>query len=233
MIINDLRERDAQTYRFRFYTDGGKHTGQPGVTLTVTDLKVTVSDTESGGKNLTCSSTCTLPKYHTYIWYKTTGSAVTVVGNSSSLTLTAGEVGRFYCKAENALGSYNSSEWSFPSSDYSTVIYAASGVAVVLLLVLMVFLLMRRRATASSSKSEENRGTQASAPVYETVSDLALTSAPTMTAASDDQDEVQYSNVHFNWPHTQEGPLYSPVQQPSTLKREEEVEYSTVKLVKT
>ena len=36
MRITHLRERDAQTYRFRFYTDGGEYTGQPGVTLSVT-----------------------------------------------------------------------------------------------------------------------------------------------------------------------------------------------------
>ncbi|KAB5526113.1 hypothetical protein PHYPO_G00148020 [Pangasianodon hypophthalmus] len=42
--ITNLRERDAQTYRFRFYTAWNKYTGRPGVTLTVTDLKVTESD---------------------------------------------------------------------------------------------------------------------------------------------------------------------------------------------
>ncbi|XP_036421088.1 sialoadhesin-like isoform X2 [Colossoma macropomum] len=70
MRITHLRESDAQTYRFRFYTDGGEYTGQPGVTLSVTDLKVSVSDTDSGGKKLNCSSTCTLPNNLTYIWYK-------------------------------------------------------------------------------------------------------------------------------------------------------------------
>ncbi|KAF5897921.1 B-cell receptor CD22-like, partial [Clarias magur] len=36
--ITNLTERDAQTYRFRFYTDDrtGKYTGQPGVSLSVT-----------------------------------------------------------------------------------------------------------------------------------------------------------------------------------------------------
>ncbi|XP_036419991.1 uncharacterized protein LOC118803638 isoform X1 [Colossoma macropomum] len=71
MTITDLRESDADTYKFRFYTGDpkGKYTGEPGVTLSVTDLKVTVSDTDGGVKKLTCSSTCTLPN-PTYIWYK-------------------------------------------------------------------------------------------------------------------------------------------------------------------
>ena len=38
MTITDLRESDAQTYSFRFYTDrpDGKYSGSPGVTLSVT-----------------------------------------------------------------------------------------------------------------------------------------------------------------------------------------------------
>ncbi|KAL6461877.1 hypothetical protein MHYP_G00300220 [Metynnis hypsauchen] len=402
MRITHLRERDAQTYRFRFYTDGDKYTGEPGVALSVTDLKVTVSDTESGGKKLNCSSSCTLRKYYTYIWYKNglpvsdqyrnstgqylyvravgadsyscavkgyeelhstavysprntravtvssgervegdsvalscssnsnppvliyswfkqraaadaplttgqnytitnissqhsglyyctahnqlgqhsstptrldvlhpprstnvsgdsdtlvcvsdsnpassytwfkkTGSDVILFGNSSSLTLPAGEVGVFFCKAENRFGSHNSSEWPVTAvADYTAVKYAAFGVTAVLLLIcITIGLCVRRRAAASSSRSEENsrNGTfteQASAPVYEQVSDLAMTSDPTRTAASDAQDEVQYSSVQFTCSHAQEVPLCSTVHRSSALKQEEEVEYSTVKLSK-
>ncbi|XP_049326838.1 B-cell receptor CD22-like [Astyanax mexicanus] len=68
--INNLRESDTQTYKFRFYTNhGGGYTGQPGVTLTVTDLKVTLSK-DSYGTYLTCSSTCSLTDHPAYIWYK-------------------------------------------------------------------------------------------------------------------------------------------------------------------
>ncbi|KAK3509949.1 hypothetical protein QTP70_023771 [Hemibagrus guttatus] len=70
--ITNLRERDAQTYRFRFHTDHptGKYTGKPGVTLSVTGLKVTVSDLYNGNKKLSCITTCTLSNNPTYIWYK-------------------------------------------------------------------------------------------------------------------------------------------------------------------
>ncbi|XP_053085274.1 sialoadhesin-like [Pangasianodon hypophthalmus] len=68
--ITNLTERDAQTYRFRFYTHQDKYTGQPGVTLSVTDLKVTVSDSGSEQKTLSCITTCTLSNNPTYIWYK-------------------------------------------------------------------------------------------------------------------------------------------------------------------
>ncbi|KAL7833951.1 hypothetical protein AOLI_G00289110 [Acnodon oligacanthus] len=396
MRINQLRERDAQTYRFRFHTDGDEYTGEPGITLSVTDLTVTVSDTDSGEKKLNCSSTCTLPKYYTYIWYKNglpvadhyknttgphlyvstvgadsyscavkynklrspavysprntsavmassgermegdsvtlscssdanppvliyswfkqraaedaplttgqnytitnissqhiglyyctahnqlgqhsstptrldvlypprsakvsgesdtlvcvsdsnpassytwfkkTGREVILIGNSSSLTLAAGEVGVFLCKAENRFGSHNSSEWPVTAvADNAAVKYAAIGVTSVLLLIFItICLCMRRRAAASSGRSKENCRNvtfteQASAPVYEQVSDLAMTSDPTSTAASDAQDEVQYSSVQFTRSHAQEVPLY-PVHRSSALKQEE-VEYSTVK----
>ncbi|KAF4093307.1 hypothetical protein AMELA_G00000720, partial [Ameiurus melas] len=68
--ITNLRERDAQTYRFRFYTDGGNYTGEPGVSLSVTDLKVTVSGWSEKYMTLSCITTCTLSNNPTYIWYK-------------------------------------------------------------------------------------------------------------------------------------------------------------------
>eukprot|EP00063_Salmo_salar_P074611 XP_014049446.1 PREDICTED: uncharacterized protein LOC106601629 [Salmo salar] len=68
--ITDLRERDSATYKFRFITDqtGGKYTGDPGVTLSVTALQVKVTSTTL--VTITCSTTCTLTDNPTYIWYK-------------------------------------------------------------------------------------------------------------------------------------------------------------------
>ncbi|XP_036420948.1 sialic acid-binding Ig-like lectin 12 [Colossoma macropomum] len=325
MRITHLRERDAQTYRFRFYTDGGEYTGEPGVTLSVTDLKVTVSDTDSGGKKLSCNSTCTLPNYHTYIWYKngqpvsdqslnSTGlylyvsavgadryscavayeklrspavysprntsvviipSGEKVEGDSVTLScisdanppvliyswfnqraaadapLTTGQnytitnissqhSGLYYCTAHNQLGQQSSTptRLNVLLADYTAVKYAAFGVTVVLLLIFItICLCMRRRAAASSSRSEEDSRNvtfteYASVPVYDQVSDLAMTSDPTKTAASDDRDEVQYSSIQFTRSHAQEVPLYSTVHRSGALKQEEEVEYSTVKLSK-
>ncbi|XP_070296322.1 cell adhesion molecule CEACAM6-like isoform X3 [Salvelinus sp. IW2-2015] len=70
--ITDLRESDSATYKFSFITDqtGGKYTGDPGVTLSVTGLLVKVTPAAEGQKTLTCSTTCTLTDNPTYIWYK-------------------------------------------------------------------------------------------------------------------------------------------------------------------
>uniref|UniRef100_A0A8C7MPS1 Ig-like domain-containing protein n=1 Tax=Oncorhynchus kisutch TaxID=8019 RepID=A0A8C7MPS1_ONCKI len=69
--ITDLRERDSATYKFRLLTDqeGGKYSGSPGVTLSVTGLQVKVTGGHQD-KTLTCITTCTLTDNPTYIWYK-------------------------------------------------------------------------------------------------------------------------------------------------------------------
>nr|XP_029509304.1 uncharacterized protein LOC115124072 isoform X5 [Oncorhynchus nerka] len=71
LTITDLRERDSATYKFRLLTDqeGGKYSGSPGVTLSVTGLQVKVTGGHQD-KTLTCSTTCTLTDNSTYIWYK-------------------------------------------------------------------------------------------------------------------------------------------------------------------
>ncbi|XP_033182468.1 LOW QUALITY PROTEIN: sialoadhesin-like [Anabas testudineus] len=72
--ITDLRQRDSAVYRFRFITNhpGGRFTGSPGVTLTVTDLKVKVIQTSysSYWTTLRCKSSCHLPGQTSIIWYK-------------------------------------------------------------------------------------------------------------------------------------------------------------------
>ncbi|XP_038567874.1 B-cell receptor CD22-like [Micropterus salmoides] len=72
--ITDLRESDSAEYKFRFITNqpGGKYTGSPGVTLSVTDLQVQVSRLR-GSTNWTelkCHSSCLPPGHHYYVWYK-------------------------------------------------------------------------------------------------------------------------------------------------------------------
>ncbi|KAG9271759.1 hemicentin-1-like [Astyanax mexicanus] len=71
MRITGLRANDARTYWFRFITDDpdGIYTVGSGVRLSVTGLKIEVLNTQGGGKQLICSSTCTLTN-PTYIWYR-------------------------------------------------------------------------------------------------------------------------------------------------------------------
>ncbi|KAL0201995.1 hypothetical protein M9458_000013, partial [Cirrhinus mrigala] len=75
--LNHVTQKDEHTYYFRFVTDkpGGKWTGTPGVTLTVTgdtDLQVESPErvTEGDSVRLTCKSSCTLTDRATFIWYR-------------------------------------------------------------------------------------------------------------------------------------------------------------------
>ncbi|XP_044201002.1 basement membrane-specific heparan sulfate proteoglycan core protein-like, partial [Thunnus albacares] len=69
--ITDLRESDSAKYKFRFITNqsGGRFTGLPGVTLTVTDLQVRRSY-YPWSDELTCDSSCHIADHASYVWYK-------------------------------------------------------------------------------------------------------------------------------------------------------------------
>uniref|UniRef100_A0A3P8PMA3 Ig-like domain-containing protein n=1 Tax=Astatotilapia calliptera TaxID=8154 RepID=A0A3P8PMA3_ASTCA len=70
LTIRDLRESDSAVYKFRFETDWKDFTGLPGVTLTVTALRVHVDTSYSNWATLTCQSSCRLNYRPSYIWYK-------------------------------------------------------------------------------------------------------------------------------------------------------------------
>ncbi|XP_042291488.1 uncharacterized protein LOC121912964 [Thunnus maccoyii] len=72
--ITDLRESDSAQYKFITNQPGGRFTGSPGVTLTVTDLQVQVIRStyysHSTWTELKCHSRCHLPDRSSFIWYK-------------------------------------------------------------------------------------------------------------------------------------------------------------------
>uniref|UniRef100_A0A8C7NNM8 Ig-like domain-containing protein n=1 Tax=Oncorhynchus mykiss TaxID=8022 RepID=A0A8C7NNM8_ONCMY len=94
--ITDLRESDSAEYKFRFITDqtGGKYSGYPGVTLSVTDLQVKVTTTW-WSTTLTCSTTCTLTGNPTYTWYR--NSKIVQGASSPSYTFYFKTEDSFYC----------------------------------------------------------------------------------------------------------------------------------------
>uniref|UniRef100_A0A671TE53 B-cell receptor CD22 n=1 Tax=Sparus aurata TaxID=8175 RepID=A0A671TE53_SPAAU len=73
--ITDLRESDSAEYKFRFITDqkGGKYTGDPGVTLSVTG-KISAEYyfvcASTRWARLSCHSSRLPPGHLHYIWYK-------------------------------------------------------------------------------------------------------------------------------------------------------------------
>ncbi|XP_022625418.1 uncharacterized protein LOC111239791, partial [Seriola dumerili] len=72
LTIRDLRESDSAEYKFRITTNqGGKYTGEPGVTLYFTgpDLQVLV-ERSSTQTELKCHSSFKVADRPSYVWYK-------------------------------------------------------------------------------------------------------------------------------------------------------------------
>ncbi|XP_073698590.1 B-cell receptor CD22-like [Garra rufa] len=72
--LSHVTHKDSHMYYFRFTTNvtEGKWVGNPGVSLTVTDLQVESPErvTEGDSVRLTCKSSCTLTDRATFIWYR-------------------------------------------------------------------------------------------------------------------------------------------------------------------
>uniref|UniRef100_A0A4W6EH80 Ig-like domain-containing protein n=1 Tax=Lates calcarifer TaxID=8187 RepID=A0A4W6EH80_LATCA len=96
LTITDLRESDSAVYKFRFIAnqDGGRFTGSPGVTVSVTGLQVIASKISkySFWADLKCHSSCHPPNFPSYIWYRNgqntgrTGSYSDHIKNEDSIS---------------------------------------------------------------------------------------------------------------------------------------------------
>uniref|UniRef100_A0A8C9SDJ7 Junctional adhesion molecule B-like n=1 Tax=Scleropages formosus TaxID=113540 RepID=A0A8C9SDJ7_SCLFO len=75
--VKNITDTDAGKYRFRFITNSNQWTGQDGVTLTITELRVSMKSLNKNGKiregdsfNLTCATKgCSLSQSE-FIWVK-------------------------------------------------------------------------------------------------------------------------------------------------------------------
>ncbi|XP_037395530.1 nectin-2-like isoform X3 [Pygocentrus nattereri] len=191
---------------------------------------------------LTCQAQGNPPPT-TFTWRTTSGQMPETVQVKQN-TLTVLKVDEtvnttFICEVRNRVGTGTDqvsvmvrATFFHTDADNRTSVYAASGVAVVLLLIFTaVFLWMRRRAAVTSRETEKSRE-GASAPAYDGISTLAVTSEPPRAASSDDQDDVQYATVHFSRSQMKEVPLNSTVHPSNALPEEEEVQYAAVNTAK-
>ncbi|XP_058241395.1 uncharacterized protein LOC131350187 [Hemibagrus wyckioides] len=233
--ISNISSQDSGLYYCTADNQLGHHTSTPthlDVLYPPRNLSVTIIPSVSGDMvTLLCRSDSN--PNSSYTWYKKTNEGVILVGNGTSLTLSSREDGFYHCTAENAFGKSSLELWE-NKSGIRAVKYVASGVTVALvlsLLIIAVILWMKRKGPVAFTVRSEENSKNDSAPVYSNIS--AMTSDPTQTASSEDQDTVQYSNVFFRHSHTQEVPLYSTVQLPKSLSEEQEVEYATVNLDKS
>ncbi|XP_058237746.1 uncharacterized protein LOC131347601 [Hemibagrus wyckioides] len=219
--ITNLRERDAQTYRFRFYTDDptGKYTGKPGVTLSVTDLRVTVSN-RNGNKKLSCITTCSLSNNPTYIWYKNRQRVTDQDRNE--LYVSSGNAGSYSCavRGHEELRSPAVCLTVIKSVWFIKVQVGVEPEDVRKDEEYQGRVQKRMWSSANDHSSTGESGQPQPDAIYENIS------ASNCRVASDDQDDVHYSSVVIKHSHTQEVSL-SPRLPPDTTE-EEDVQYTAV-----
>ncbi|KAG1955813.1 hypothetical protein F2P79_007799 [Pimephales promelas] len=105
--LSHVTLKDSHMYYFRFITDitVGKWIGDPGVSLTVTDLQVESPErvTEGDSVSLTCKSSCALTDRATFIWYRNSLKILTGRRDSNKLILSQvrrEDSGRYSCAVD-------------------------------------------------------------------------------------------------------------------------------------
>uniref|UniRef100_A0A673BBD1 Ig-like domain-containing protein n=1 Tax=Sphaeramia orbicularis TaxID=375764 RepID=A0A673BBD1_9TELE len=107
--ISDLRQSDSAQYQFRFITNqpGGRYTGSPGVTLTVTvSFSPSGEIIEGSSVTLTCTSDAN-PPVTKYTWYKRGKNQLQSRGEGQQFVLSfinSSDSGSYSCQTENSLG---------------------------------------------------------------------------------------------------------------------------------
>ncbi|XP_078022743.1 V-set and immunoglobulin domain-containing protein 10-like [Epinephelus lanceolatus] len=176
--ITDLRESDSAVYKFRFITNqpGGQYYGKSGVTLSVTDLKVSRSSSSSSSY-LQCHSSRYLPVRTSYIWYKN-GQKIKE-DTSPYVDFSYDSADSYSCAVKGCGG--------FPSPSVLMNIIRLTLVVLVLTLLLLLSLWTRKKKTLSFT-TEPQKPVEIelkSCPVYENVSD-----AVAQTEDTEEQEDL-------------------------------------------
>ncbi|XP_064857212.1 uncharacterized protein LOC115126747 isoform X2 [Oncorhynchus nerka] len=188
---------------------------------------------EGSSVTLTCSSDAN-PPVDKYTWYKKNVTSPKASGQSYNITnIISEDRGEYYCEAQNGRGSMSSTALMIiVAGKQTSVVTAAVGIVVVLVPILCLSGLMWFRKKASKptdTRDTADVGQGNSSPVYDNISNMAMTPTAAQTAATNDQDDVHYASVHFSGSKNQEVPLYSTVHLPQPQKEDEDVQYAAVK----
>ncbi|XP_042169091.1 B-cell receptor CD22-like [Oncorhynchus tshawytscha] len=190
---------------------------------------------EGSSVTLTCSSDAN-PPVDKYTWYKKNVTSPKASGQSYSITnIISEDRGEYYCEAQNGRGSMNSTALMIiVAGKQISVLTAAVGIIVVVLVLILCLsglMWFRKKNSTSTSNTRDTAddGQGDSSPVYDNVSNMAMTSTAAQTAATVDQDDVHYASVHFSCSKNQEVPLYSTVQLHQPQKQDQDVQYAAVK----
>ncbi|XP_064815420.1 B-cell receptor CD22-like [Oncorhynchus masou masou] len=241
-IFNLIKSSDSGEYYCEAWN--GMKTGRSGsininVKYAPQNTSVSVSPSgeivEGSSVTLTCSSDAN-PPVDKYTWYKKNVTSPKASGQSYIITnIISEDRGEYYCEAQNGRGSMNSTALMIiVAGKQTSVLTAAVGITVVVLVLILCLsglMWFRKKASTSTSNTRDTAddGEGDSSPVYDNISNMAMTSTAAQTADTDNQDDVHYASVHFSGSKNQEVPLYSTVQLHQPQKQDQDVQYAAVK----
>uniref|UniRef100_A0AAZ3QH22 Ig-like domain-containing protein n=1 Tax=Oncorhynchus tshawytscha TaxID=74940 RepID=A0AAZ3QH22_ONCTS len=241
LILDPVSSEDAGNYSCA--VEGLERILSPEETLTVRygpkNTSVSVSPSgeivEGSSVTLTCSSDAN-PPVDKYTWYQKNVTSPKASGQSYSITnIISEDRGEYYCEAQNGRGSMNSTALMIiVAGKQISVLTAAVGIIVVVLVLILCLsglMWFRKKNSTSTSNTRDTAddGQGDSSPVYDNISNMAMTSTAAQTESTDDQDDVHYASVHFSHSKNQEVPLYSTVQLHQPQKQDQDVQYAAVK----
>ncbi|NP_001116084.2 uncharacterized protein LOC100142634 precursor [Danio rerio] len=172
LLINDIKLTESREYKFRFITSlpNGKWTGDPGVNISVSELKVSMSRSRINGStitgdsvNLTCSLDC--PNDLSEVqWFKNgelmkQTNPILIFNN-----ITAEDSGKYSCSLTNFTNTLSGgfSMYIEDVSEFSTLlIIVVSSVLLVFTIIAAVFLI-RSKAETQKNLKEVGEGTRVS-----------------------------------------------------------------------
>ncbi|XP_013763414.1 uncharacterized protein LOC102201988 [Pundamilia nyererei] len=211
--LKKLKRDDSAEYRFTITAEAEevKQFDFPGVTLTVTELRVKMSPsavvTEGQRVTLTCSTSCPLTDNTNYIWYFNSRPLTSRENQNKHLILdpvSREDAGSYSCAVKTNKDIRSAPKTLTVQSITGTWTPAAAGVsaALLVLILLTVCWWIRKKKTSSQSLRGEMSDTVQQMnidPMYENIS-----------AQSAEQDDHHYSGLHFSENHTAD--LYSTIE---------------------
>ncbi|XP_047664564.1 uncharacterized protein LOC125140231 [Tachysurus fulvidraco] len=200
LLIHNVQFSYSGVYKFRFITDVDKWTGEPGATLQVTDLKVSLIRLSGNGTlkqgdslNLTCDVSCT----HTssqFVWSKNNQRLYTsgLVLHFPALTLR--DSGNYTCTW--GTGETSASETiSLHVEDDGTenperwLMWVIVGVTAGVIVVITGAVIHKRRSVHTEQKNKDDSGT------YNNIQKDEDDSAIYTNVQKDEDDSAIYANV--------------------------------------
>ncbi|XP_055791177.1 B-cell receptor CD22-like [Salvelinus fontinalis] len=194
---------------------------------------------EDSSVTLTCSSDAN-PPVDKYTWYKKNGghykfSYVNTGPQQVFNHIQSSDTGEYYCEAWNGMKTGRTESINIDVKwKQSSVLTAAVGIIVVVLVLILCLsglMWFRKKVSTSTSNTRDTAddGQGDSSPVYDNISNMAMTPTAAQTAATDYQDDVHYASVRFSRSKNQDVSLYSTVQVPQPQKEDEYVQYAALK----